>query len=347
MTQLGFDYSHGAHPKVLNRIIELNMCAMAGYGQDSITKDVSRQILEKCGLDAGTVFFLSGGTQTNAVAIDILTAKGEGVICAPQSHINVHEAAAIEAVGNKVITLPDIDFKITADVIERYMQGFYNDLTWPHMVIPGMVYITQPTELGTLYSLQELTAIKEVCEHYNLKLYLDGARLAYALGCNQCDTSLKNIAEMCDAFYIGGTKCGALFGEALVIKNMDGRQGEQYLFNTIKRHGALFAKGWLIAAQFDMLLRDGLYEELGANAVKYAIQIKNFLTAKGIECFIPSQTNQQFFKFSNKLLERLDGKVGYGIWGAPGKEITDVRLVTDWSTTNEEIEKLMKIIDKR
>lgn len=333
MIRLCNDYSNGAHPEVLRKIIELNMAGEAGYGEDSITLRARELIIDKCGLKDAAVHFVAGGTQANKVALDRILRPCEGVLCAEDAHINVHEAGAIEKDGHKVIVIESRDGKISGPTVAEYMQGLMADPTWPHRVVPGAVYITQPTERGTIYSSAELESMRDVCDSFGLKLYVDGARLAYALGSPANEVTLSDLARLSDAFYIGGTKCGALFGEALVFPgDMDSSERIR-LFSHIKRHGALSAKGWLIASQFLTLMTDNLYERIGAESVSKALMLKAGLADNGIRPAWDSATNQQFFIVPNEVLASLSpGSLIFDYWGAPGKDESIIRLVTDWST---------------
>ena len=341
MLQFGMDYGRGARPEILNRICSLNMQGISGYGEDEISNAARKKILEECGLHEGMVFFLVGGTQTNAVAIDWLLRPGEGVIAADSGHINVHESGAIESDGHKVIPLEAQDGRLDADNLRKYLSEFFADPTWPHMVTPGMVYISQPTELGTLYTLSQLKALRKVCDDFGLKLYIDGARLIYALGSPKNDVTLQDIAALTDAFYIGGTKCGTLFGEALVIPGKYTDRDRTRLFSLIKRHGALLAKGWLTAAQFDVLIGEGLYKKIGKEAVALALKLKAEMQSLGLHPFIDSHTNQQFFILPNEAARQLARTVSFDTWGAPGPTHTQIRLVTDWATTPDTLDQLL------
>lgn len=349
MADFSCDYVRGAHPRVLQALVDTNMLATPGYGADSFTHEAQKAILEACGLDEGQVWLLEGGTQTNSTVIDALLTKCEGVIATRDSHINVHEAGAIESCGHKVLTLDSDDGKLRADDIARYVDSFYRDGTWPHMVIPGMVYVTQPTEFGTLYSLDELTAISDVCRKRNIPLYLDGARLAYALSSPRNDVTLPDIARLCDTFYIGGTKCGALFGEAVVFPRPLDRV--RNFFTLVKQHGALMAKGRLLGVQFKTLFsRDAesgrlLYEEIGGNGCRRAAQIRDIMLRRGYGLFIDSPTNQQFFILPNYVIKRMEGKIGFELWGPLREEKTPVRFVADWATSDEDIDVLRKTLD--
>lgn len=319
----------GAHPEVMRRLVETNMEHTPGYGLDEHCRNARRLILEAAGIPDGDVYFLIGGTQTNATVIDRLAGRGEGVFAADSAHINVHEAGAIEADGHKVITLPTIDGKISAADICAYLKNFYSDDTWEHMVRPAMVYISFPTELGTLYSRRELEELRKVCDEYHLPLYIDGARLAYGLASPACDVTLADIGRLSDVFYIGGTKCGTLFGEAVVTRRPEILKP---FFSHIKRHGALLAKGRLLGVQFEALFTDDLYLRIGRHAVRIALQLKQQLLDKGYKMLIDSPTNQQFFILPNEVLDSLAGKVSVGLWGPRGEKETAVRFVTTWSS---------------
>ena len=265
-THLSFacDYMEGTHPAILQKLVETNLEKTGGYGLDPYCDAAKEKIKAACGCPEGEVFFLVGGTQTNATVIDALLKSYQGVIAAEIGHVSVHEAGAIEADGHKVLTLPHDNGKISADQVRGLLDGFYNDANHDHMVMPGMVYISHPTEYGTLYTLEELTELSNVCHENHIPLYMDGARLAYALACSENQLTLADIARLCDIFYIGGTKCGALFGEAVVIP----KPGLiPHFFTIIKQHGALLAKGRLLGIQFDTLFTDSLYEKVGAPAV--------------------------------------------------------------------------------
>lgn len=331
------DYMIGAHPDVLRALVDTNMLHTPGYGRDSFTADAERKILDACGIDSGKVFFLEGGTQTNAVVIDRLLDHNDGVIATDTAHINVHEAGAIEATGHKILALPNCDGKLRATDIRRYIDDFYADDTHRYMVRPGMVYISYPTELGTLYSLEELEEISAVCREADIPLYLDGARLAYGLAA-ATDVSLNDIARLCDVFYIGGTKCGALFGEAVVTRRPELLPRFDSL---IKLHGATLAKGRLLGVQFAALFSDALYENIGKHAVALAMKLKEAFTSKGYRLYIDSPTNQQFFVLPNQKIDDLRQTVSFELWGARGETETPVRFVTDWATAESDINALI------
>lgn len=338
MIWLGNDYSFGAHPKVLQHLVDINDAGEAGYGDDSVSRQARKIVLNECGLKEGEVYFLTGGTQTNIVALDWLLRQGEGILCTETAHINVHEAGAIESTGHKIIPLKSDFGKLYAKSIEEYMEIFFSDPTWPHMVVPGGVYISHPTEIGTLYTLQELEALRRVCDKYRLRLYVDGARLGYALGSEENDVSLKDISRLSDGFYIGGTKCGSLFGEALVFPCQFEPLDQKRLFGLVKRHGALFAKGWLIASQFEILFKDRLYYEIGRDAVRKGLYLRDALKSIGIETAWNSPTNQQFYLVPTALLKSLSEEIVYDLWGSPGPQESTIRLVTTWHTSQQELE---------
>lgn len=335
------DYMRGACPEIMAKLNETDMEQTRGYGDDQYTQRAKELILEACGLPRGEVYFLVGGTQTNATVIDGLLRRHEGVVAVDSGHINVHEAGAIEAAGHKVLTIPSTTGKLDAEALRAYLKDFYSDETWTHMVTPGMVYITHSTEYGGLYTLAELTAISEVCHEYRLPLYMDGARLAYALGAPSSDLTLKDIARLCDIFYIGGTKCGALFGEAVVTSRPELLP---HFFTLIKQHGALLAKGRLHGIQFSTLFTDGLYERLGRHAVEQALRMKQGFVAKGYETYLDSPTNQQFFRLPNELIDRLMPEASFELWGPRGEKSSLVRFVTDWGTPPSDIDALLELI---
>lgn len=335
------DYNCGAHPKVLEKLIETNLVPQSGYGFDDYSQSAKEKIRLACGCPDADIFFLVGGTQSNAVVIDTLLNSYEGVVCADTGHISTHEAGAIEACGHKVLTLPNHRGKICPKELLTLLKSFYADENYEHMVSPGMVYISHPTEYGTLYTKQELAEISSVCREYHIPLYLDGARLAYGLMSNQTNVTLSDIAEFCDVFYIGGTKCGTLCGEAVVFtkNNMPKR-----FLTIVKNHGALLAKGRLTGVQFDTLFTDGLYFQIGRHAVNLAEMLKSGLISKGYQLFIDSPTNQQFVVLENNMMEKLKKDVSFSFWEKYDANHTVVRFATSWATTKNDVEKLLEIL---
>lgn len=326
---------------MLRALCATNSVKTVGYGADPFTEEAKKIILKSCGLDDGAVFFLEGGTQTNKIVIDRLLSRNDGVVCCDSGHINVHESGAIEADGHKVLPIPGKDGKLDAESLHKFVSDFYRDETNEHMVRPAMVYVSHPTEFGTLYSLQELRDLSETCRNLNIPLYIDGARLAYGLASDETDVSLHDIASLADVFYIGGTKCGALFGEAVISRRPELLPR---FISLMKLHGALLAKGRLLAIQFITLFNDGLYFRIGEQADRFARQIKNGFIEKGYKVFIDSPTNQQFFILPNKIIDRLSETVGFELWGPKGENESIVRFVTDWTTTEEDIKYLLELI---
>ena len=342
MIYFNSDYTAGAHPKVLERLVETNLEHTVGYGNDHYTAHAKALIRREIGCEDAEVMFLVGGTQTTATAIDGILARHEGVLAAESGHIAVLESGAIEASGHKVLTLPHYDGKVRAEDVQHFIEEFYADETYTHMVAPGMLYISQPTEYGTGYSLNELEALSAVCHKHNIPLYIDGARMGYALAAEGADFTLKDIARLADVFYIGGTKLGTLFGEALVVTN---RALLKNLFPLVKQHGALLAKGRLSGVQFETMFSDGLYYEIGRHAVALALRIREAFRAKGYEVVIESPTNQQFFRLPNEVIDSLREEVSFDYWGARGERHSIVRFVTSWSTTTEDVDRLIEILN--
>ena len=331
----------GAHPEVLDALVCTNMELTAGYGNDPYTAEAKELIRKATGCADAEVMFLVGGTQTNATVIDGILARHEGVLAAESGHIAVHESGAIEASGHKVLTLPHYDGKVKAENVERFIREFYADETYQHMVAPGMLYISQPTEYGTIYSLKELTELSEVCHSHNIPLYIDGARLGYALGAKEADFSLEDITRLVDVFYIGGTKMGTLFGEAVVVTN---RSLLKNFFPLVKQHGALLAKGRLLGLQFGAMFRDGLYERLGRHAVQLATRLREIFRTAGYDVVIESPTNQQFVRLPNSVIDTLRQNASFDYWGPRGKEESIVRFVTSWATTEQDINELERLV---
>lgn len=344
MIHFNSDYTAGAHGEVLEALVRTNMEHTVGYGNDNYTAEARDLIRKAIGCEDAEVMFLVGGTQTNATAIDGILARHEGVLAAVSGHIAVHESGAIEASGHKVLTLAEYDGKVRAEDVDRYIEEFYADETYQHMVAPGMLYISQPTEFGTVYSLAELEALSGVCHKRNIPLYIDGARMAYGLKAEGADFTLTDIARLADVFYIGGTKCGTLFGEALVVAN---RALLKNLFPLVKQHGALLAKGRLLGVQFGALFRDGLYERIGEDAVQLALRIREAFRAAGYEVVKESPTNQQFFRLPNDVIDRLRETISFDYWGPRGATDSVVRFVTSWATTEEDVDVLIHAINKK
>lgn len=328
------DYITGAHPEVLAKLAETNLEPLPGYGADRYCESAKEKIRAACGLPEAEVFFLAGGTQTNAVVISTMLADYEGVVAAKTGHVSTHEAGAIEYTGHEVLEIPQEDGKIRSETLEAYLAAYYADGNHEHMTFPGMVYLSHPTEYGTLYSKAELSAIADICRQYGLRLYLDGARLAYGLMSRETDLSLEDIARLCDVFYIGGTKAGALCGEAVVFTR--GNMPKHFL-TSVKKRGALLAKGRLLGVQFDALFTDGLYFRIGRHAIDMAEKMKEIFRARGLPLFIQSPTNQQFVILENSRMEALAGKVAFEIWEPKDETHTVVRFAAGWSTTEEDL----------
>ena len=331
----------GAHPQILKRLMETNLVKTPGYGLDDYSKSAKEKIRDACKAPDAEVFFLVGGTQTNVTMIDAILKSYEGVIAADTGHVSVHEAGAIEFGGHKVLTLTHHNGKINVRQIETLLDDYQNDANRDHMVMPGMVYLSHPTEYGTLYSQAELREISALCRSRNIPLYLDGARLAYALACPQNEITLADIAELCDAFYIGGTKCGALFGEAVVIPKAGWLP---HLFTIIKQHGALLAKGRMLGIQFDELFTDYLYGRVGVPAIQAADRIRQILIQKGYTLCFDSPTNQVFCIIENTEMEQLAKKVEFGFWEKYDDSHTIIRFATSWATKMEDVEALCTVL---
>ena len=335
------DYSEGAHEKILKRLLETNMEKLSGYGTDKYCESAKQKIKEACECPEADIYFLVGGTQTNATVIDALLQQYEGIVSADTGHIGTHEAGAIEASGHKVLGISHENGKITAKSVKQYFADFYADGNHEHMVFPGMVYISNPTEYGTLYSKKELEELAAVCQEYNAPLYLDGARLGYGLVSEENDVTLADIAALCDAFYIGGTKVGALCGEAVVFPK---KNAPKHFMTIVKQHGALLAKGRLLGVQFDTLFTDNLYLEISKNAIKTANMLKVALKEKGYTFYIDSPTNQIFLVLEDEKLKQLEEKVAVSFWEKADDNHTIIRLATSWATKEEEIKELIEIL---
>ena len=335
------DYQEGAHPAILEALAAENLIPHAGYGTDPVSEEARALIRDACSCPGAAVHFLVGGTQMNAAVIRAALRPWQGVLAADSGHISQHEAGAIEAGGHKVLTLPGECGKLRAADVRAFCERFFADANHDHMVEPGMVYISQPTEYGTLYTKKELTALRSVCDAFHLLLYCDGARLAAALGCPENDVALPDLAALTDLFYIGGTKCGALFGEALVVPEP---QLLPHFFTLIKQSGALLAKGWLTGLQFRTLFTDGLYERLGARSVRLADRLRDACLEKGIPLRFGSPTNQVFLSLDAQTLARLGECVEYSFWEMEDAEHTVIRLAASWATREEDLEALIRLL---
>ncbi|MDY4130500.1 MAG: aminotransferase class I/II-fold pyridoxal phosphate-dependent enzyme [Treponema sp.] len=335
------DYTEGAHPKILERLNETNMIQASGYGHDEFCESAKNKIRKTINCPNAQIQFITGGTQTNQIVIDTMLKPFEGVVSAQTGHVNSHEAGAIEYTGHKVIPIPQHEGKIDGTELNDYLETFFSDGNNEHMVFPGMVFISHPTEYGTLYTKNELTKISSVCRKNNIPLFMDGARLGYGIMAKSSDLSLEDIAELCDVFYIGGTKCGALCGEAVVFtkNNMP-----LHFENLVKKHGALLAKGRLLGVQFDALFTDNLYLEISKNAIDTAEALKKALKEKGYRFLLDSPTNQQFVILENKFMEELKKSVKFNFWEKYDKDHTVVRFATSWSTKMENVEKLINLL---
>ena len=341
MIEFQCDYAEGAHPKILERLVETNMDQTPGYGLDPYCDEARRLIRKACGREDIDVQFLVGGTQTNTTIICTALRPYQGVLTAASGHINVHESGAIEATGHKVLALPcDHAGKITAEQIKAAYEAHMNDDSSEHMVQPGMVYISNPTENGTIYYRNELEAISRVCHECGLPLFLDGARLGYGLMAADNDVILEDIARLCDVFYIGGTKVGALCGEAVVFS---GNRTPKHFLTLIKQRGALLAKGRLLGIQFDTLFTDNLYFEISRHAIAMADYLKKGLAEKGCRFYLDSPTNQQFVILENRKMTELKKEVKFSFWEKYDENHTVVRFATSWATKKEEIDQLLDL----
>ena len=337
------DYMEGCCPEILRRMKAINFEKITGYGEDEISESAKTKIRAACDLPEAGVWFLVGGTQTNAVVIDALLRPWEGVIAADTGHIAQHEAGAIEHGGHKVLTLPGVEGKIDAAALRAYMERFCADSARDHLVQPGMVYISHPTEYGTLYDFEALCDLRAVCDDYGLKLYLDGARLGYGLAARGAELTLPDIARLTDVFSIGGTKVGALFGEAVVAQKPE-LLGS--FFPLMKQHGAVLAKGWLLGVQFDELFTDGLYLQRARQAIDTAALLRHGLIERGVPLFIDSPTNQLFPVFDNAALAVLGRKIGYTLWELLDETRSVIRFATSWATKEPEVELLLDAVDE-
>lgn len=341
MIYFNSDYLEGAHPALMAKLNETNMVQTVGYGEDEYCAAARVKIQNACQAPEADVHFLVGGTQTNTTVIAAVLRPWQGVLCAVSGHINCHEAGAIESTGHKVITLPTTNGKITAQQVQEYVEWHRNDESTEHIVQPGMVYISYPTEGGTLYSKAELTELYDVCRRYGLPLFIDGARLGYGVMADGADLTLPEIAHLCDVFYIGGTKCGALCGEAVVFCGM---HAPAHPIPRIKQHGALLAKGRLTGVQFEALFTDGLYFEIGRQAIETAQALRRVLHERGYQFFLETPTNQQFVILPNEDMARIREHAAIEYWEKYDDTHTVVRFCTSWATTQEDIDALAAVL---
>lgn len=341
MLNFASDYLEGAHPSILDALAKTNLVSCPGYGDDPYCQSAKEKIRAAIGDESVDVWFLVGGTQTNRIVISSLLRIYEGVISTTTGHIYTHECGAIEHAGHKVIALPHKLGKLEAGTLREYLETFYADGNHEASVFPGMVYISHPTELGTLYSKSELAALREVCTQYQLPLFMDGARLGYGVASAASDLSLAEIAELCDVFYIGGTKVGALCGEAVVFTKGN---TPKHFYSTVKQNGALLAKGRLLGVQFDTLFTDNLYFEISKNAIEKAERLKSIFDKKGYPFFLRTDTNQQFIILENEQLSRLSQSVMFAFWEKYDESHTVVRFCTSWATTDEQLDALEALL---
>lgn len=337
MIRFECDYAEGCHPSILAALAASNDEQTPGYGLDPHCDHARAMIREACQAPDADVHFLVGGTQANTTVIAAALRPHQGALCASTGHINCHETGAVEATGHKVLSLPSDDGKMTADQIETAWQLHWNDSTHEHIVQPGLVYLSHPTENGTTYSLDELTAISQVCRRRGLILFLDGARLAYGLAA-QPDLTLPDIARLCDVFYIGGTKAGALFGEAVVITKPELKPDFRYF---IKQHGGMLAKGRLLGIQYECLMAHGLYFDLGRHAVELAMKLRRIFEEKGFPLRYDSPTNQQYPILPDDMLAKLEPKYAFSFWEKTDETHTAVRVCTSWHTTEAQVDELI------
>ena len=342
MIYFNSDYLEGAHSAIMERMMATNMMQTVGYSCDEICDSARSKIRAACNAPEADVHFLVGGTQTNTTVIAALLRPWQGVISAASGHINCHETGAIESTGHKVIALPTAEGKLTARQVKDYVEWQKNDESEEHIVQPGMVYISHPTETGMLYSKAELTEIFETCRHYGLPLYIDGARLGYGLTADGTDLALPEIAQLCDVFYIGGTKVGALFGEAVVIMNEKYKKDFRFM---IKQRGGMLAKGRLLGIQFDTLFTDDLYTRIARNANDMAYQIRDIFVSNGYPLLFNSPTNQQYPIISDEELAILGKNFGYEYWERVDETHSGVRFCGSWATTQEQVDALREAVN--
>ncbi len=334
------DYCEGAHEEILKKLVETNLEKTSGYGTDPYCASAREKIRGACSCPEADVFFVSGGTQANVIVIAAMLRRYEGVVAAVTGHIHGHEAGAVEYTGHKVLALPQTDGKLSAADLREYLETYYADANHEHMTFPGMVYISYPTEYGTLYTKAELEALHQICAQYQIPLFMDGARLGYGLASPSCDLTLSDLAQLTDVFYIGGTKVGALCGEAVVFPH----GAPAHFMTMVKQQGGLLAKGRLLGLQFDVLFTDDLYMKISRNAIAAAETLKAALREKGYRFFLDSPTNQIFVVLENAQLQALEGKAKFGFWEKFDDTHTVVRIATSWATRMEEIRQLIELL---
>lgn len=332
------DYSEGAHPKILEAMINANLTQNTGYGLDVHCLRAAELIRQEIRRDDADIHFITGGTQTNLITIGTALRPWQAVIATDKGHVNVHETGAIEATGHKVLAMPSPDGKLTPALIRKALDCHTDE----HMVQPKMVYISNSTEIGTQYTKAELEAIHHICRQKDLYLFLDGARLGSALTSKENDLTLEDIARLTDVFYIGGTKNGALFGEALVICHPDLKPDFRYM---VKQRGAMMAKGWLLGIQFEELFQDNLFYDLAAHANEMASILRKGIEACGYSFYSASSTNQLFPVFSDPILEKLREDFLFSVQEKVDDSHTAIRLVTSWATSEEECRRFVKVLE--
>ena len=336
MIRFECDYTTGAHPKILEALVNTNGEACPGYGVDEHCEHARDMLRALCQAPEAGVHFLVGGTQANTTVIAAALRPHQGALCAETGHINTHESGAIESTGHKVLALPAENGKITARQIHDYCEAHHSNPAWEHMVQPGLVYLSQPTELGTVYTLAELEEVSQTARRWKLPLFVDGARLACGLAAS--DVALPDLARLCDVFYLGGTKAGLLFGEAVVITNPALNHDFRYL---IKQRGGMLAKGRLLGVQFETFLKDGLFLEIGRQEVAQAMRLREAFLAKGWDLFVDSASNQQFPILPNGAVAVLRHKYSFEVWEKVDQAHTAVRFCTSWSTTDQDVDALI------
>lgn len=341
MIYFNCDYLEGAHPAIMKKLLETNMEQTIGYSTDHHCDAAREKIRAACQAPEADVHFLVGGTQTNTTVIASILRPYQGVLAAVSGHINVHETGAIESTGHKVLSLPSSDGKITAQQVDKYCYAHQHDDNYEHIVQPGMVYVSHPTENGTLYSKAELTAIYDTCRKWNIPLFLDGARLGYGLMSDASDMTLPELAHLCDVFYIGGTKVGALFGEAVVIMNPALKTDFRYM---IKQRGGMLAKGRLLGIQFETLFTDDLYFTISRHAIDMAMQIKEIFVSAGYDLLFDSPTNQQYPILPDEHIAALKRDFGFEFWERVDETHSGTRFCASWATTQENVDALRKAV---